>query len=326
MKKFLLSAFSFLIGIGIFIWVLNFVGWQNIRDSFAVFTGWQGMVILLLTFLIILFGVLEWRIILKGLGVDLSFKDLFEPFIAGFSINYLAPIIVFGQEIFRSYILKKQHSLPWTKGIASSAIDRILDLTAELIFVFFGIISFLFLVGFIPKNLAIYCGGIILFLIIMVSFFYFKIFKKESIIKSFVSPLLSKYQNDKVPLQVEEEVFNFFETEKNYLWQGFFLTFLEKIIKLFRAWILIIFFGQFIGFSPALAILGFSYLIAMIPIPAQLGSQETAQAFIFDSLGLEASRGIAFSMVMKGAELFFVLTGVFIGLNLWKKVRRKTVL
>ena len=51
MKKFLLFLLSLLIGLGLFIWILKFIGWQAIKDAFSSFTGWQGLIILGLTIL-----------------------------------------------------------------------------------------------------------------------------------------------------------------------------------------------------------------------------------------------------------------------------------
>ena len=325
MRKFLLFLISLLIGIGLFVWILKTVGWQEIKNAFLVFTGWQGIVILILTFLITLFGVWEWKVILKSGGTDISFRDLFKPYLAGFSISYLAPMLVLGREIFRSYVLKEKHLVSWPKGIASAVIDRILDFTVELTFILFGLFFFFLMVGFPPRNLAIILG-VLLVLAAGTSFFYFKIFKRESIVKFFIKFFIPKYQNDHTPLYIEEEIFNFFKINDVYMWKGFGLTFFEKVIKLLRTWLLISFLGKNIGFSSALSVLAFSYLVAMIRIPADLGSHEAVQTFVFSSLGLGASAGTAFAMIMRGAELITALIGVFFLFRLGSKLLGKNLL
>jgi len=311
MKKLLLLLISFLIGIGLFIWVGKMVGWQEIKMAFSVFTGWKGLVIFGLTFLIMLFGIWEWKVILKGKGINISFWELFRPYLAGYSIMYLASIVLVGREAFRSYVLKRKNSVPWPKSIASTIIDRILDFTIELVFIFFGIIFFLLLVGFPPKNLAMIFGGVFLISVIGTSFSYFKISKRESIAKFFIGIFIPKYRNDHTPLHVEHEIFNFFKIKNRYMWKGFGLTFLEKLVKLLRTWLLILFLGKKISLLPVVSILGFSYLAMMIPIPANLGSHEAVQALVFNSLGLGANIGAVFTMISRGAELIFVLLGAF---------------
>jgi len=72
-KKFLLFLVSLLSGIGLFIWVIKFVGWPEIKNAFFVFTGWQGIVILSLSFLMALIGTWKWRRVLEETGAEISF-------------------------------------------------------------------------------------------------------------------------------------------------------------------------------------------------------------------------------------------------------------
>jgi len=311
MKKLFLFLIFFLIGIGLFLWVVKFVGWQEIKNSFLVFTGWQGLIILFLSALIILVGTWKWKEILKGENADVPFKDLFGVYLAGFSIMYLLPMMIFGGEIFRGYILKKRNSLAWPKGIASSIIDRILDWTIILIIIFLGTISFLFTIGLPSKRMGIIFGGTFLFFLAAISFFYFKTFKRESIAKLFIKFFNHKYSN-KGPFEIEREIFTFFKLRKAAMWKSFFLSFLGGAISFLRAWLLINFLGKTIGFSPSLSILGFHYLAGILPIPASIGIQETAQVFVFNSLGLKAETGTVFTMIIRGAELIFAFLGIFI--------------
>jgi hypothetical protein len=59
----------------------------------------------------------------------------------------------------------------------------------------------------------------------------------------------------------------------------------------------------------ALSILGFSYLGTLIPIPANLGSYDAIQAFVFASLRMPSGMGTAFSMIIRGAEIVMCLIG-----------------
>lgn len=311
MKKLFLFLISFLIGIGLFSWIIKFVGWEEIKKAFLVFTGWQGIVILVLTLLMLLVGTLKWKMVLKSGGDDVSFFDLFKIYLAGFSIMYFLPMILLGGEIFRGYILKKKKSLSLEKGMASSIIDRILDWTTILIIVFLGTIFFLLTIGLPSKKIGIIFGGTFFIFVAAVSFFYFKIFKKESIANSFLKFFKPKYLN-KEPLAIEKEFFIFFNPKKMAIWKGFFLAFLGGGISFLRTWFLIGFLGKNIGFLQSLSILSFSYLAGMVPITASLGTHETIQVFVFKSLRLGAGTATAFTMIIRGAELIFALLGIFI--------------
>lgn len=92
-----------------------------------------------------------------------------------------------------------------------------------------------------------------------------------------------------------------------------------------RSWFLILFLGKSISALPALSILGFTYLAAMIPIPTALGSHEAIQTFAFNSLGLGLSTATAFTMIIRGAELIIALTGVAILFQLGIILLRKAL-
>lgn len=308
-KKILLFLFSLLVGIILFVWILQTVGWQEIKNAFLVFTGWQGATILFLTFLMALVGTWKWKRILDETDYKVPFKEVWRVYLASFSIRFLAPVIIVGAEIFQGYILRKKNSVPWSEGMASVIIDRVLEWTTNLIVVFFGAIFFLFIIGLPPLNLIIIFGSIFLVFLVGVSFFYFKAFKRESIAKAFV-----KIFNQKInvqPFEVEKEIFNFFKfSRKKIVCKVFALNFLRAGIMFLRTWLLIFFLGEKIGALPTLSVLSFSYLAVMFPIPTALGSHEIIQTFAFGSLGLGIGAATAFTMIIRGAELIIALLGV----------------
>lgn len=314
---------SLLIGFGLFIWVLKFVGWQGIKNSLLIFTSWKGLVIFGLTLLMMLTGSRKWKEILKGEGINVPFLDLFKVYLAGFSVMFLAPVMFLGGEIFRGYVLKEKNSVPWPKGIASVIIDRILDWTINLVFVFLGVLIFLLMIGSPPRNLIIIFGGVFLFFLFGISFFYFKVIKRESMARFILEVFgLEKFNQAESILEIEKEIFNFFKPQKISMWKSFILAFLMAGIFYCQAFILIYFLGGKIGALSALSILGFIYLAAMIPIPTSLGSHEAIQTFAFTALGLGASLAPAFTMIIRGAELIVALAGAIIlyrlGINFLK--------
>jgi len=313
MRKFLLFLVSLLVGIGIFIWIGRTVGWQEIKNAFLVFTGWQGLVIFGLTLLMILIGNWKWKEILRGENVKISFRNLLNPYLAGFSVMFLAPILLLAGEFFRGYVLKEKNAIPWSKGMASVFIDRILEWTTNLVVIFFGVLIFLLIIGLPPLKLLIIFGGVFLFFAGGISYFYLKTFKRESMARAILRILgLAKSNQASLILEAEKEIFNFFKPKKKAMWRGFGLSFLRAGAMYLRAWLLILFLGKSISALPALSILGFTYLAVMIPIPTALGSHEVIQTFAFNSLGLGLSAATAFTMIIRGAELIIALVGIII--------------
>lgn len=324
MKRILGFFISLSIGIGLLIWIIQFVGWQGIESSLVIFTGWQWLVILLLTFLILFVGALKWKVILKNQGHPLSIRALIGPYLTCYSISYLFQMMVVGGELFRIYVLKEKYAVPWKKAVSSVVIDKILEATSFLIAVLVGLGFFLLKIGMPPRNLAIVVGGFVLLLVVGISFFYFKCFKKESIAR----PIVKFFHRQGLPngdiLEIEKETFNYFKLQKAAFWQGLGLAFLRVVITWLRCWLLVLFLGKGISVLVSLSVLSFAYIAMMVPIPADLGAHEAIQVFVFGALGLEASVAPAFTMIQRGAELMMALIGIVIffklGMGLFQTV------
>ncbi|MFH1036682.1 MAG: lysylphosphatidylglycerol synthase transmembrane domain-containing protein [Patescibacteria group bacterium] len=330
MKKFILFLVSFLIGLALFIWVLEFVGWQDIKYTARIFFSWQGAVLVFLTFLMAVVGTWKWREILKGLGVKISSRALFGPYLAGYAVMFLMPVIIWGSEILRGYFLKEKKSVPWPKGMASVLIDRIFEWTTNLVVIVFGISFFLSEIYFLPPKLELVFGTVFLIFAFVIIYFYFKVFRKESMVESIGGLVgLKKIEGKNSFSETEKEIFNFFRIKNGFMWRAFALSFVRTGVMLLRVWILIFFLGGSMGSFYALSILGFNYLAVMIPIPTALGSHEAIQTFAFGALGLKVSSATVFTMLIRGAELLISLVGLMVlfkfGMDFIKKFLFKKI-
>jgi len=327
MKKALLFLISLFAGIGIFIWIGRFVGWEEIRGAFSVFSGWQGVAILGLTLLGAAAGTKKWEEILRGEGIDISFGKLLKPYLAGFAMMFFAPIFFLAGEMVRAYFLKKKMSVPWPKSVSSVLIDRVSEWTINLIVIFFGGSFFLYKIGLPPKHLAIIFGTAFFFFFSIIFCFYFKTIKRESIVGFFLKVFgLEGINSGNSILEIEKEIFDFFRIGNITVWSTFFFSLLKALTMYFRAWFLILFLGKNTPCLFALPVLGFTYLAAMIPIPAVLGSHEAIQAFAFKSLGLGAPTATAFTMIIRAADLLAALIGAAVlfqlGIGILKRYLR----
>ncbi len=325
-KKILLFFISLVIGTGLLVWIIHFVGWQEIKSAFLIFTGWQGLIILVLTVLMIVIGIWRWKEILKNQGYNIPLISLSGPYLSWLSLCYLAPMLFWGSEVYRSYILKEKFAVPWTKGLASVIIDRIIEWTIYLVVFFIGTIFLFLTIDFPPKDIGLILAGVFIFFSVAVGFFYFKVFKKESIVKFFIKHFYNKKPLNEEPLEVEKEIFKFLNPKKNFLWKVVGLTFLRTGAALLRVWLLIFFLGEVMGLFPALSVLGFYYLALSIPIPAIIGSHEVLQVFAFSSLKLGGGLATAFTMIIRAVDLILALIGIVIFLKLGLGLLQTTLL
>ncbi len=311
MKKLLLLLLSLLAGLGLLFWITKSIGWEDIGLAFLAFSGWDGLIILGLTFLMLAVGNWRWRSIVRKQGEDISFFAAFRLYLASFPIMIFAPIFLFAGETLRAYFLKEKHSVVFEKGMASVIVDRMVELTVYMSIIVPGVFL-LFLSRGLPSDRLVFTLAVVLSIFAAgIALFYFKSHKKQSILK-FFGRAFSGNIKDAEPLEVEEEIFAVLKPKELFFWKMVALSFLKCGITLVRAWFLIFSLGKSISFLSAVSVISFSYLALMIPIPTALGTHETFQTFVFNSLGLGASTAPVFTMVIRGAELAVALLGLVI--------------
>jgi len=319
MKKLIFFLVFFLIGIVIFYWTIDHIGFQELKKAFAVLSCWQGVLILGLTVSSVLVGIWKWRELLKAEGVIIPFRSLSKYYLSSLSVAFFFPQVILGAEVSRGYLLREKSAVPGLKGIASALTDRILETTIFLIIIFFGVLNLFLKIGFHSTKLTLVAGVIFLILVLITILFYFKGFKKESIVKFIVGG------NPRKLLEIEREMFTFLKPKKLLMLKIFSLNVLKATIAILRVWLLVIFLGKNIGFMTAVTILGFSYMAFLIPIPASLGSHEAAQVFVFNSLNLGAGAAPVFTMAIRVMDLTMALIGAIIFFRLGITLAKNTL-
>ncbi|PIP23229.1 MAG: hypothetical protein COX90_01790 [Candidatus Nealsonbacteria bacterium CG_4_10_14_0_2_um_filter_38_17] len=310
MKKLLLFLFSLCVGGALLIWIINEIGWEEIKSVFWSFSIWKWLAILILTVLAALIKGWRWKTILKSQGYDIPAIEVFEYYLSGSAVSFLIPMVILGGEIFRCYDLKEKYSLPWLKSIASVVIDRILEITVFAIATIFGVIFFILKVGLPSEKTGIFIFSLIFLAILAIAIFYFKSFKKESIIYFFIKRVnFQNSTNVDTAMDIEKEIFNYFRPNKRTMLWGFGLSVLSGAVMLGRTMLLISFLGKSIGLSVGISVLAFSYLATTLPIPAAIGSHEVIQSFVFRNMELGANTGAAFALIICSAELMLALIG-----------------
>jgi uncharacterized protein (TIRG00374 family) len=311
-KNILLVIFSTLFGAGIFIWLGKIIGWEEIGESFKGFTIWQGALITFLSFLIAIIGNWRWQQILKDSDVNVPFWKLFRIYLGGYAMMYLVPIIIMSGEIFRVFGLSKESSVKVYKAASSVIIERILEWTVNLLVIFLGVFLLAYKLDILPNQILIVFGCALLAFIFALGFFYFKALRKKSIIDGFIKKFSKKeIVEGNSLIEIEKEVYKFFEPANPALRKGLALSLLRAIVMQSRVWILIYFLTTInTGIIESLSVLGFSYLSSMIPIPTSLGSHEVIQSAAFGSIGLAKGSATAFTMIIRAAEIIVSSVGL----------------
>lgn len=333
MKKILLFLISLFIGLAVLGLVSSQVGIEKISQALSLFPNYGLALVILLAVLIALVGIWRWKFILKKQGYDLPFLKLGPIWTAGFAITFLTPIAILGGEVFMIYSLRKLFSISWEKSISSVFINRILDATIFFPLLLLGILIFPTLTGFLPVAKVLIVGGAMTALLGgLLAVFYFKSFKKESVLKWIfkffgIKPKsLESNRKGRLMFDTEKEVIRFFGLREGSMWKGIGISVLKYSLFLVQFWFIIYFFGGGTSILRTISIYGFHNLACLVPIPAMLGSLEVAESLVFEGLGLGANLGVAFSFLVRGINLLICLVGFLFLIKFGAKIAKIKIL
>ena len=329
MKRFIFFFVSLFFGLGLFYWVVKTIGFGTIIKAFDGFNASQGAVIVGISLLSLFIENWKWREVLNAQGVRVPFFGLLAIFCVGWAASYLAPMALVGSEISRGYFLNKKYGVSWPKGISSVVINRILSWTMNLIFIFGGLSFFLSSIGLLSKKMSVVLFVPLFVFTFAASAFYIYSFGRGKGPKSLLGFFSRRADKSAGPwrevFEVEQEILGFFKPKNPALWRTLAISFLKMAVVLLRTWILVFFLARAINFLPAVSLLGFSLLTAMIPIPANLGSHEAVQALAFGLLGLGEGQAVAFTMVIRASELLVAFIGALFVLKLGIDILKRTL-
>jgi len=302
MKKLLFSLISLSLGIILLFWLVQKIGWRNIKDTILQLSFWELIFVLFLGFLCLLFGTLRWREILRQKGYQFSIAELYGEYLASFAITYLVPLVFFGNEVFRSQVLtlKRKDALLPEKTLSAAIIDRIFETGFQTTTIFLGVLSLFLITGSLLMSFVV-----IVFLFFLILLFYYFFFFK----KSFIGGFLRLDKNNHFRL-IEKEIFAFFKIRNRFFQRALLFSFLKTTLNLLQYWILIYFLGSKLSFLEAVSVLGISILSMAPPISADFGSHDWGSALLCSKLGLGMERGVAFASIVRGINLILATLGI----------------
>lgn len=316
MKKVIILLAFLVFGIILFAVAIEKIGIENLLSILFSLAWWKILAILGMTMLVIFVSIVRWKVIIKALGMEISWKKVIGAWIVGATFSYLTPVVFFGGEPLRAYVLKNNNDIPWSKNVASIISDKALELFTNLVIMILGI-SFLFSKVRLPFEIKFVTSLIIIGLLGAACFFLYKTFKKKGFLSSVLKTLgidgFKKIKDIKGEIEeTDQEVSYFFKNCKKALTASMALSLAKEGLMIARYWVIILCLGGSIGFGQTLAIVGVTLLIYFLPIPGALGIHEVSQAFIFELFGLGVSLGIASSVTLRCTELLMALVGIII--------------
>lgn len=315
MRTFFISTFSLLLGVIIFGVVISIVGVKDMTEALAGFSPWGIIPLILFTLAGNIVSARKWQYILNVKGIKIGLGPILKVWLIGYALGYLTPVVYIGGEFFRGYILGEKYNVPWRTSLASIFIDKISEGVIWITIIFVGATVFLLQpeASNFSKIISASISGM-LFLGTAVILIYILIFRRTGIVYRFIlKPFgLEKTKGLNLLHQTEEDLLDFFadRNRAHLLWM-FKASILKYFLLLARNIFLIYYLIGAVSVSGGIMALGFLHFSYTLPIPGALGAQEAILSAVFSGIGFEASLGAVFSLLIRGAEIFMVVAGIY---------------
>ena len=328
-KKTKIIAATSIIGLIIFILVLNFIDLKSLLESLKQFSTFPFIAYLIVSLLMMMAGVYRWSVILEAHGAKVPFWSLFSYKISGFSLCYITPGALVGGEALRAYLLKR-NKVKFTEALSSVIIDKFFDLSIAALFTSLGIIAVIsfFEISSYLKTL------ILLFTVIWVvalSFFLYGALTKKGFFRHIFKFLrlyrIKRLSKLKVKVEeIEDNISHFFINHKKEFRRAVVMSMVLWVLMFVEYKIATVVFGYDAGFVAIFLIIcmvGFSYTL---PVPGGLGVLEATQASLHKIIGLKAAQGVLLSLLIRARDIFWTMLGASFlyhhGINLAKQVSK----
>lgn len=306
------------IGLSLFFVLLYKIGWDKVKEVFVIFSWWQFSILVASYFLSLVFVSLSTIMILKALGYKYSFKDMYPLSFVRFAISYITPVPYAGGEPVQIYLMYKRHKIPVSASTSTMILERVARQIMILVAILAGAIAAIVTIDMSWSIKWLLIGTMVFFLFALWMYFS-KSLSGEGFLKFVVKLFhlkklksVSSPRTQRVIKNIDNCTTNFL-TQKNHI----FL----KTMGYAAIWTAIM-IGQivmvlyFMGYTPTITNVLILYmvtnLIVMIPTPGMLGTFEIGGIAVFALQGLGAGFGLVFSLILRIANIFAILPGLFL--------------
>lgn len=321
MKKLTFFSITLIVGIILFVLVINNVGSDKIIHAILSLKPKHFAVLISLSALSFVISSYRWKIILNANGTFTSFKKIMAAKLVGNSINYLTPSGLIMGEPFKAIILSKEKNIGFGETMVSVVVEAAIYLSTVLLFVMVGILSF-----FTYTNVSQKIFTIIIFAMVIMLFafylFYAKMIKKSSGANekgffTFIIDFLHLHKfsfinklKEKITRR-EKEVKTFFSLHRKTIYLSIFLSIAELTVGLAMQWLIISFLGFSVNAKTLLGVYSLMNISNLLPLPGALGGFEISQVFAFNFFNIGGQvTALAFSLTNRIISLTFATAGI----------------
>ncbi len=308
----------FLAGVGLALVLVWKTGWPAVKLNLASI-GWVFFGLTALYLLAEIAFVLGWRAVMDPRPPLTSLPDLLRIYLAGNTANYLAPGSVAGEPI-RANMLRDR--METSGAIASVAIFKHAHLLSQSAFVAAGLavaVVYFDLSAAVRwtalAGLVVLCGLLVLMTWALQKGSFAPIVSTLSRFKP-LAHRLARYREGAGAL--DERIRRFYVHRRPHFFAASGWCLLGWCGGLLETYIVLRILAPGQGWPTACAAESLAMLLnnMFLFVPGRAGTAEGVRAGVFVLLGMSATTGVAYGLVRRGRELFWVLLGLAF---LWRR-------
>jgi len=310
---------SVVLGVALFVFVLLKYPFKDVASTFSNVTPKLLIAYLCVSFLIMLLFAVRWRFVLKTLGYNVPFMDVFGFRVIEYGISYITPSGKAGGEPVRAALLMKR-GISFKEGLSTVFADKTIELSVSLLFFIFGILT-LALGYALPAGLNIILILVSLILLFLIWKFYSRVLRGKTVFVALYRFLhldrikfMAKYQQAIV--EFEQPIIKFYTEKRKAFFIALSLSIMILCLSLVEYKLVLLMLGIDAPLSTIFMVLSVVGIAFLVPVPMGLGSLEAFQVALFSVLGIGSASGIGLAMITRARDLLWVMVAVILSLYL----------
>ena len=303
-----------LLGLALFGWFIYRAGPAEIIASVGRL-GWLALVVPLPYFLVYIFDTWGWYLAFGAYAASRpSFLTLFRVRWAGESINSVIPSGYVGGEALKAYLLHKR-GVPGLIASTSVVASKTCQVLAQVAFIGLGAVA---AQSHLPADSDARRGMMFVALASLIVIALLFVLQRQGMFNS-LRALFARLsirirvfeRNDAYLHQLDEQIYTFYRRGRGRFFCVTLVYLLGWLADALEIYVVCPLLGLPLSWSESIAIESFISVAKVVGIfaPAAVGVQETGILLLFQLFGLPAPIGVAYALLRRGRELFYVLVG-----------------
>jgi glycosyltransferase 2 family protein len=303
-----------ILGLALFGWFIHRAGpaevWANVRQL-----GWCAPIVLLPFLLVYFCDTWGWYLAFGSYAaVRPSYWTLFRVRWAGEAVNNVIPSGYVGGEALKAYLLHKR-GVPGLTAGTSVVASKTCQVLAQGFFIGLGAFA-----GHLnlPADSGARRGMMLIALLSLVAILLIFALQRRGMFNSLHAVLsrlgihIKAIERHEAHLrQLDRQIFTFYHRDPKAFASSTLVYLLGWLADSLEIYVVCLLLGLNLSWTAAVAIESFISVAKALGIfaPAAMGVQESGVLLLFHLFGLSTPAGVAYALIRRGRDLFYVLVG-----------------